>query len=50
MKETIQEQINTLKIEIERVSNVINIDHSKLNQLTQQFKAHRDRKDIHEVK
>lgn len=44
----LQEQINSLKIEIERISNVVNIDHSKLNQLTQQFKAHRDKKDIHD--
>ena len=43
----IQMQINSLKTELERVSNVVNIEHSKLNQLTQQFKAHRDKKDIH---
>ncbi len=44
----LQMQFNSLKIELERVSNVVNIEHSKLNQLTQQFKAHRDRKDIHD--
>jgi hypothetical protein len=44
----IQEQINTLKLEIERLNNVVNIDHSKLNQLTQKFNAHRDKKDIHD--
>ncbi|GAF85270.1 unnamed protein product [marine sediment metagenome] len=46
----LQMQLNSLKTELERVSNVVNIEHSKLSQLTQQFKAHRDKKDIHEVK
>lgn len=45
---TIQEQIDTLKLEIKRLNNIINIDHSKLNQLTTKFNAHRDKKDIHE--
>ena len=44
----LQMQLNSLKTELERISNVVNIKHSKLNQLTQQFKAHRDRKDIHD--
>ena len=47
-KEKIQEQIDSLKLELERINNIVNIDHSKLSQLTQQFKAHRDKKDIHD--
>jgi len=43
-----QMQINTLKMEFERVSNIVNIEHSKLNQLTTKFNAHRDKKDIHD--
>ncbi len=44
----LQMQLNSLKTELKRVSNIVNINHSKLNQLTQQFKAHRDKKDIHD--
>ena len=43
----LQMQINSLKLEIERVSNIVNIEHSKLNQLDNSFKAHRDRGEIH---
>lgn len=43
-----QEQINELKLEVKRLNNVMNIDHSRLNQLTQKFNAHRDKKDIHD--
>ncbi len=48
MTEAIQEQIDSLKLEIERLNNVVNIDHSKLSQLTTKFNAHRDKKDIHD--
>lgn len=47
-EDDLQMQINSLKTEIERVSNVVNIENSKLSQLTQQFKAHRDKKEIHD--
>ena len=43
----LQMQFNSLKIEVERISNFMNINHSKLNQLTQKFNAHRDKKEIH---
>lgn len=44
----LQMQINSLKIENERLNNVTSILESKLNQLNQSFMAHRDRGDIHE--
>ena len=34
--------------EIKMILNKLNYLENKLNQLTQQFKAHRDRKDIHD--
>ena len=45
--DNLQMQINSLKIENERLNGVTNILENKLNQLSQSFMAHRDRGDIH---
>ena len=43
-----EERINLIECELKRLNDVINNLENKLNQLTQQFKAHRDKKDIHD--
>ncbi len=43
-----EERLDLIETELRRLNGVINIEHSKLNQLTVKFNAHRDKKDIHD--
>jgi len=42
-----EERLNLIECELKRLNGVVNNLENKLNQLTQQFKAHRDKLEIH---